>query len=257
MKIALIQADLTFGEPKINKENIELKLQSLDKDTEIVVLPELWTTAYDLTRLDEIADEHAKWYYEVLQEWATTYTITLVGGSTVKKVNDVYTNHLAVASPTDGIIHTYDKAHLFRLMDEHLYLKDGHKESLFTINQTKAATLICYDIRFPEWSRKAVRNGAEILFIVAEWPLKRLDHWRTLLIARAIENQCFVVACNRAGSDPQNVFAGHSLIIDPWGTIVSEGTEKEEIIYGTIDSKQVQEVRSMIPIFEDRREDIY
>lgn len=257
MKIALIQTDLIFGDPLKNQDNLERKLHSLDPDTDIAVLPELWTTAYDLTRLEEIADEQAQTYYKNLKKWSSTFNITLVGGSTVKRVDDHFTNHLAVVSPTEGIIHTYDKAHLFRLMDEHLYLKDGHTESLFTINNTKAATLICYDIRFPEWSRKAVRNGAEILFVVAQWPLKRLDHWRGLLIARAIENQCFVVACNRAGSDPNNVFAGHSLIIDPWGTVISEGSEQEDIIYGTINSKQVQEVRSMIPIFEDRREDIY
>ena len=117
--------------------------------------------------------------------------------------------------------------------------------------------MICYDIRFPEWVRTHTAEGAEALFVVAEWPLARLAHWRALLIARAIENQCYVIACNRSGSDPDNVFAGHSMIIDPWGEVLAEGSETEEILHAEIDLDKVKEVRSMIPIFTDRKPDFY
>jgi predicted amidohydrolase len=100
-------------------------------------------------------------------------------------------------------------------------------------------------------------EGAEVLFISAEWPLPRLSHWRALLISRAIENQCYVVACNRSGSDPANTFGGHSMIIDPWGGIVCEASGEEEILSGEIDLARVEEVRRQIPVFSDRRPELY
>lgn len=100
-------------------------------------------------------------------------------------------------------------------------------------------------------------NDSKILYVVAEWPKVRIDHWRALLISRAIENQCFVVACNRVGSDPNNVFGGHSMIIGPWGEIIAEAGEEETIIHADIDLNQVHQVRNTIPILQDRRPDIY
>ncbi len=96
-----------------------------------------------------------------------------------------------------------------------------------------------------------------MLFVSAEWPKPRLDHWRALNISRAIENQAYVVAVNRTGSDPNNVFAGHSLIVDPWGEIVSEAGDDVEILTGTIDFTKVNDVRSKIPVFADRRPEFY
>ena len=100
-------------------------------------------------------------------------------------------------------------------------------------------------------------KGSRGLFVSAEWPIPRLDHWRALIISRAIENQAYVIAVNRTGSDPNNVFAGHSLIVDPWGAIVSEAGVDVEIITGTIDFTKVSEVRSKIPVFADRRPEFY
>ncbi|MFT8322621.1 MAG: nitrilase-related carbon-nitrogen hydrolase, partial [Bacillus sp. (in: firmicutes)] len=158
---------------------------------------------------------------------------------------------------TGELVHTYDKLHLFQLMDEHKYLQSGTEDGLFKLDHQTFAGLICYDIRFPEWIRTHTTKGAEALFVVAEWPLPRLAHWRSLLIARAIENQCYVIACNRSGTDPNNVFAGHSMIIDPWGEVLAEASEKSEIVHGTIDMEKVKEVRKMIPIFADRKPSFY
>lgn len=117
--------------------------------------------------------------------------------------------------------------------------------------------MICYDIRFPEWIRAHTTKGAEAIFVVAEWPEPRLAHWRSLLIARAIENQCYVIACNRVGNDANNIFAGHSMIIDPWGEIIAEAGEKEEILTASINLDKVTEVRKTIPIFADRKPEYY
>jgi omega-amidase len=117
--------------------------------------------------------------------------------------------------------------------------------------------MICYDIRFPELARTLALDGAKILFVPAEWPHPRLHHWRTLLMARAIENQMFVVSCNRVGTSGSTHFFGHSLIIDPWGEIIAEGAEHEEIITAALDLTEVDKVRGRIPVFEDRRPELY
>jgi omega-amidase len=121
----------------------------------------------------------------------------------------------------------------------------------------KAGASICYDIRFPEQARTLSLLGAKILFVAAEWPHPRLHHWRTLLMARAIENQMYVVACNRVGNTAIDSFFGHSMIIDPWGEIIAEGGEREEIVTARIDLTLVDHVRNRIPVFEDRRPELY
>jgi predicted amidohydrolase len=142
-------------------------------------------------------------------------------------------------------------------MDEHLYLAAGDEKGLFNLEDRKFAGVICYDIRFPEWIRAHTSEGAEALFVVAEWPAARLEHWRALLIARAIENQCYVIACNRSGHDPNNEFAGHSMIIDPWGEVIAEAGDNEEILSAEIELDLVKEIRKQIPIFTDRKPEFY
>jgi predicted amidohydrolase len=117
--------------------------------------------------------------------------------------------------------------------------------------------MICYDIRFPELARRLALGGAKLLLVPAEWPNPRLHHWRTLLTARAIENQMYVVACNRTGVSGSTSFFGHSMVIDPWGEIVAEADEQETILQATIDLALVDEVRTRIPVFEDRRPALY
>lgn len=256
--ISIIQMDIAFGEPAINFSIAEEKMkEACQQPTDIIVLPELWTTGYDLTRLDEIADSQAKESILFLQKAAITYNVHIIGGSVANKKADGIYNTLLIINKSGELVHTYDKLHLFQLMDEHVYLKSGNATGMFELDNQSFAGMICYDIRFPEWIRAHTVKGAEVLFIVAEWPLPRLNHWKSLLIARAIENQCFIVACNRSGSDPNNVFAGHSMIIDPWGEVLVEAGENSEILAGAVDTAKVTEVRKTIPIFADRRQEFY
>jgi omega-amidase len=257
--ITCIQLDIKFGDPQFNYQQVEEKIaQAVENEkSTIIVLPELWTTGYDLTRLDEIADEKGEETKQFLSRLAKKYQINIVGGSIAKKTADNVTNTMYVFNTQGEFVHEYSKLHLFKLMDEHHYLTAGTEKGLFEIEGMKSAGVICYDIRFPEWIRAHTTQGAEVLFVVAEWPLPRLNHWRTLLTSRAIENQCYVVACNRAGSDLNNVFAGHSMIIDPWGTIIAEGDEQAGSISAAIDVETVNQVRSQIPVFDDRLPEFY
>jgi omega-amidase len=258
IKIACLQMDIAFGDPQNNYETAKTLIEkSLKEKPDVIVLPELWTTGYDLTRLDLIADEGANQTIKFLTELAKTHGVHFVGGSVANLGKTGVKNTMPIINKHGTIVHQYSKLHLFKLMDEHLYLEAGDEKGIFELDNRRFAGVICYDIRFPEWIRSHAAEGAEALFVVAEWPEPRLNHWRSLLIARAIENQCFVIACNRSGTDINNKFVGHSIIIDPWGEIIAEAGDQQEILTATIDLDLVKEVRSRIPVFDDRKPEFY
>jgi predicted amidohydrolase len=260
MKIACIQVDVHFGIPKKNIEHIEKKIREAvalhQPDT--IVLPELWDTGYDLTRLDEISDHNGEKAKKWLSSLASEYGINIIGGSVAYRENNSVYNNMLSFDRTGKQTGTYAKAHLITLMEEEKYISPGKENCLFKVDGILSTAVICYDIRFPEWIRQPFLKGAKMLFVPAQWPIQRQTHWRALLIARAIENQCYVVACNRVGSDPNNTFAGQSMIIDPWGDIIAEGSAaEEEILFAEITPSLVDEVRTKVPVFNDRRTDLY
>lgn len=258
LTIACIQLDIAFGDPDANYRAVEAKVADIAKQQpDVIVLPELWTTGYDLTRLDEISDPDGRRTKAFVSGLAKRFRVHIVAGSVAKQSSEGVTNTLFAFDRQGELVGEYSKLHLFQLMDEHLYLQAGTDKGLFELEGASCAGVICYDIRFPEWIRAHTVQGAEVLFVVAEWPLPRVEHWRALLLSRAIENQCYVVACNRSGSDPNNRFAGHSMIIDPWGEIIAEGSEGDEAVIAAIDLSKVRDVRKQIPIFADRRPELY
>lgn len=257
IKIACIQSDVILGDSMSNFENIKSKINDAVKENaNVIVLPELWTTGYCLEEIGSHTGKQEAIISE-LQSIAKTNNITLIAGSfPIARENGV-TNTLIIISSTGELVKTYDKVHLFQLMNEHHYLLAGETDGLFEVDGLSAAGFVCYDLRFPEWIGAHSQKGAKVLFFVAEWPIQRMNHWDILLKARAIENQCYVVACNRVGKDLANTFGGGSMIIDPWGEVITKGSTNEEIVIGDIDPKKVDEIRGTIPIFEDRKEEIY
>ncbi|MBI5715176.1 MAG: carbon-nitrogen family hydrolase, partial [Chloroflexi bacterium] len=151
----------------------------------------------------------------------------------------------------------YRKIHLFRLMQEEKWLAPGEESVLVDVNWGKTGLAICYDLRFVELFRKYALAGAKAIIIPAEWPARRTAHWQTLLRARAIENQMVVIAVNRVGESNGEIFGGRSAVIDPWGEAIVEGDDQQSLLHAEIDMGLVDEVRKRIPIFEDRREDVY
>jgi omega-amidase len=258
MRISLIQMDVSFGDPAYNRRQVEQKLaQVMERDhPEVVALPEMWNTGYDLTRLDRLADrgELVEWMGKKAKEFG----ITLVGGSIAEVKEDGHYNACYVFSPQGEVVAQYRKLHLFRLMKEEKFLRPGSEGPvMFPVGDYRAGVIICYDVRFPEMVRSLALAGVELLFVPAEWPHPRLHHWRTLNQARAIENQMPVVAINRVGSDPNNRFCGHSMIIDPWGNVLTEAGEEETFLTADLDMTEVGRVRKKIPVFEDRVPDRY
>ncbi|WP_342542633.1 carbon-nitrogen family hydrolase [Paenisporosarcina sp. FSL H8-0542] len=258
MKIACIQLDVAFAEPEKNFSNVQKYIKKVASEgAELVVLPEMWNTAYALTELEHLADVEGQRTKEFLSELARTYHVHIVGGSVSTKKGDSFYNTMYIYSNEGQLVSEYDKAHLFRLMDEHLYLKAGNQSNVFSLGSIQAGGVICYDLRFPEWLRAHALAGAKVLFLPAQWPETRIDHWRILLQARAIENQCFVIAVNRTGNDPNNQFNGQSMIIAPWGKVLWTGADDEDYAIIDVDFSEVEEVRTRIPVYEDRRPLLY
>ncbi len=258
IRFALLQMDIVFGEPDPNfKKAKQLIEKAMEKKPDVLVLPELWTTGYDLERLDQIADKDGLRTKAFFSELANHYSVNIIGGSVaIQKTDGVY-NTLLAFNREGTCIKEYAKVHLFRLMREEQFLQPGKDESLFELEGLPASGMICYDIRFPEWLRVHALKGSGLFIVPAEWPTPRIDHWRTLLISRAIENQSFVVACNRVGRDPENAFGGHSLVISPWGEVLAEAAGDEEILISDIEPDTLADFRSRIPVFEDRRPKLY
>jgi predicted amidohydrolase len=142
-------------------------------------------------------------------------------------------------------------------MDEEKYLQPGDQPVVHDLPWGRTGVAICYDLRFPELFRGYALAGALMTVIPAEWPSARIEHWRTLLRARAIENQMIVVGCNRTGYDGDEKFGGHSALLDAWGEPVVEGGDQPVLLTGSLDISSVSQVRRKIPIFEDRRPDLY
>jgi len=257
LRVALIQMDIALGQPEVNRAKAADLVRIAAKGADLVILPEMWTTGYALSDLaGNLADQNSQPTGAILSDLARQCGVYLVGSMADERAGQVY-NSATVYAPDGKQIAEYSKAHLVPMMDEHLYLAPGGTVGLTEIAGVKTGLAICYDLRFPELFRTLALGGAELLIIPAEWPSQRLAHWRLLLQARAIENQCFVLACNRVGKDLNNSFPGHSMVIDPWGAILAEGGDGEEILRAEFDPALVAEIRARIPVFRDRRPDLY
>lgn len=257
MKIGCIQLQVAFGDVEKNYFRVDqLVREAAAKGAEIIVLPEMWNTSYALKKLEDLADVDGIRTKNFLEKLAKELQVHIVGGSVATKKGDQFYNTMLTYNKDGELVGEYDKAHLFRLMDEHLYLAAGGGQNNFKLGDLEAAGVICYDIRFPEWLRLHALNGAKVIFVSAQWPTARIDHWKTLLQARAIENQSFVIAVNRTSRNVEN-FNGQSMIIEPWGEILWTGADDEELAIIDVDFEKVDEVRTRIPVYDDRRPELY
>lgn len=261
MKISLFQMELFAGSPQKNRDKVErwVEKQVDENNPDVVLLPEMWTTSYVLEELDDISDQLLEPTSTFLGGLAKKHDINIVGGSVANKVDGKIYNTSLVFNRKGELVYEYSKIHLVPMLNEPLYLEGGkNKVEIFELDGVKMGLIICYDLRFPELSRKLALDGAQVLFVPAEWPKPRTNHWVTLLTARAIENQMYVVASNNVGSLDEVVYTGSSLIVDPWGEIIAKGSEeKEETLTAEINGERVEEVRNEVPIFSSRVPELY
>ncbi|MUT65425.1 carbon-nitrogen family hydrolase [Paenibacillus sp. NEAU-GSW1] len=260
LRIALLQMHIEAGNPETNYAKLSSMLEEAvaqPNKPDIIVFPEMWNTGYALTEINELADREGERTKALISDFSRKHNVNIVAGSIAEKKPDGVYNTIHAFDRQGNEIGEYSKIHLFRLMDEEKYLAAGDQPGKLTIEGADAGMMICYDIRFPELSRKLALEGAKLLIVPAEWPHPRLHHWRTLLTARAIENQMYVIACNRVGTSGTTEFFGHSMVLDPWGETIVEGGDEEAILYAEIDLSVVDTVRAKIPVFEDRRPTLY
>ncbi|WP_227937975.1 carbon-nitrogen family hydrolase [Alkalihalobacillus deserti] len=261
MRIASYQMDLVPGNPSENRKRVQEWVKEVCKEgnVDVLVLPEMWTTAYTLPMLEKIVKADKGMTEPFLKNLAKTFNVNLVAGSfAIEEEGSMY-NRSIIVNREGSIVHTYDKMHLVPMLDEHLYLKGGENTGrVFELDGKKMGVIICYDLRFPELIRSLALQGAEVVFVVAEWPEARASHWEILQQARAIEDQVYIVSCNRVGTYDGVLFAGRSMVVNPWGEMVFKASQtEEETIRVTLDLKEVHRIRKEVPVFSSRVPKLY
>ncbi len=259
MRVACIQMDMQFGKVDENfsrAESLIRKAVSKEK-IDTIVLPELWDTGFFPEDLESCADEDGQRTKSVFTSIAQELQVNIVAGSVVTKKDGKFYNTAYVFDCAGKVVTEYDKIHLFSPMGEDSYFQPGHKICRFTLDNRACGLIICYDLRFPELIRTLALQGIDLLFVVSQWPDKRTMHLETLSRARAIENQMYVALCNSCGRAGSTQYAGCSAILDPWGTDLARAGTFEEIIAADLDSSVIQEIRSTINVFRDRKPQCY
>jgi omega-amidase len=247
MNITIIQSHLHWEDVSSNLLMFENKIEKLEK-TDLIVLPEMFTTGFSMntTKLAEKMDgKTIEWMFEMAKK-----SNSVITGSLIIEEQKKYFNRLIWMKP-DGTCEYYDKKHLFSMAKEDEYFSPGSSKKAFSLNSWKICPFICYDLRFPIWNRNDIDYDAALY--VANWPQKRSLHWKSLLLARAIENQCYVVAVNRVGMDGKNLqYSGDSSIIDPLGNILFQLSEKEAEYNCKLDKVHLNKIREDFPFLKDR-----
>ena len=250
LDVAVVQMEVCSGEVQKNWVRAEARIaEAARQGAQAILLPELWTTGYDWAAMPRLAEPPDGPTVQRLRRLAAQHGVTLVAGSIAERRPGGIYNTSYILGPDGSVLGTYSKQHLFPLLDEPRYLAPGADPAPVETPHGRWGQLICFDIRYPEAARSLTMAGIAILWVPAEWPHPRLEHWRTLLRARAIEDQLFVVAANRTGQGDGNQWCGHSQIIDPWGTVVAEADEDEVTLRATLDLDLIAQVRGRVPCF--------
>lgn len=255
LKITLVQTDLIWENPQENLKALEEFLTALPNDTDVVVLPEMFTTGFSMNA-ENIS---STWTSENkilhwLQQKARQYNAAFTGTIPVRDKNHFY-NRLLWVEP-DGNCQFYDKRHTFSFAGEDKVYSKGDNKLLIHWRGWRICPLICYDLRFPVWSRNRINNDTadyDLLIYVANWPSVRNYPWRQLLIARSIENVSYVAGCNRIGTDANgHEYSGHSMVIDFKGAIITQPSENiSTLLTATCDFKELQNFRNKFPALRD------
>ncbi len=261
LTVTLIQTDLHWENKAANLQMLEEKINGIQEKTEIVVLPEMFTTGFSM-KPEEFAEtmegETVQWMKRIAAEKKIVLAgSVIIDGSRPGQTETgkpSYYNRLIWMLP-NGQYGIYDKRHRFAYAGEDDHFSAGSKRLIASVKGWKINLLICYDLRFPVWARQQPRQDEseyDVLIYVANWPERRSHAWKTLLQARAIENQCYVVGVNRVGNDGNDIhYSGDSMVADPMGEVVATEKDKEAVFTVTLDKTHLQAVRDKLPFLKD------
>ncbi len=252
LTITGIQSYLHWEDPASNRKMFEEKINGISDKTEIVILPETFSTGFSMKpkELAETMDgETVRWMKDIAAKKKVILT-----GSVIIKENDNYFNRLIWMLP-NGQYGTYDKRHLFNYAGEGKEFTPGTKRLIASVKGWKINLLVCYDLRFPVWARQQIQTDGpeyDLLIYVANWPEKRNYAWKTLLQARAIENQCYVIGVNRVGNDGNNIYhSGDSVVVDPIEEALFTSDHEEQVFSVTLTKEMLEDMRSKLPFWKD------
>lgn len=259
MKVSGIQMDVVYKQPKKNFAKVHSTVDQLmlTEKPDVILLPEMWNVSFFPEELEGIADYEGTETRSLLSSLAKEHQVNIIGGSVATEYNGEYFNTCYVYNREGLLVHTYHKVHLFSPTNEHEKFKRGDHLGIFELDGVKVGVATCYDLRFVEWIRLMALKGIEVLFVPAAWPHPRLHVWQTLLKARAIENQIYVVGVNGCGTTEDLQFCGHSAVISPLGKIMTELDEREENVTENLDLSKLKGIRRDISVYKDRRPDLY
>lgn len=248
LKITIFQAYLFWENVEKNLQNLGLRLSNLKEKTDLILLPEMFNTGFT-TNVEKCAERMdgvtMHWMFEMAKRFDC-----VVAGSLIIEEDHKYYNRFIWMSPDGSFVH-YDKRHLFALTKEDKVFTPGHSRMMLRLKGWKICPMICYDLRFPVWSRNQT-EGYDLLVYTASWPDRRSAHWRALIPARAIENQAYVIGVNRVGHDGNEVYySGGSMCISPLGDVVYYRPEDEDLYTFTLQPKDLEKAREDFPFLKD------
>lgn len=256
MQLILIQPDVNWEMPRENFAAVEHLLEGVRVSPgALIALPEMFSVGFTMN-VDGVAEEEDGPTETFLRTLASRHEAYVVGGLVRRGPDGRGRNDALVAGPGGDRIARYTKLHPFSYAGETDYYAPGDEVVVFDWQGMAVAPLICYDVRFPEAYRHAVRRGAELFVTIANFPTARLRHWTSLLVARAVENQAYSVGVNRCGADPNVSYPGRSVVVDPLGRIVVEAAGREEVLVVDVDPDAVRRYRSSFPALRDMRDDL-
>ncbi len=253
MKVICVQPDIVWEDKEANFSKIRSLLQeeSIPKDS-LIILPEMFSTGFSMN-VKEICEDESRPVENFLHEMAIQHNSYVLGGLVTQSSDRLGRNETVVVNSAGNEIARYCKLHPFSYTGENQHYCSGTDIVTFKWLHLTVAPFICYDLRFPEIFRHAVQKGAELFVVIANWPKAREQHWITLLTARAIENQAYVIGVNRCGNDPKLAYSGRSMVIDPHGSILIDGGNLEGAFSIELDPDLVQAWRKEFPVLNDIR----
>lgn len=257
LTITTIQTDLHWEDKEANLRMLEDKLRGLQEPTEIVILPEMFSTGFSM-RPEQLAETMEGETVNWMKAMSARHKVVLAGSLIIKE-HEQYYNRFIWMLP-NGQYGIYDKRHRFGFAGEDRFYTAGNKRMIASVKGWKINLQVCYDLRFPVWARQQLHSSEsgepvpeyDVLIYVANWPERRSHAWKTLLCARAIENQCYVVGVNRIGKDGNDIYhSGNTMIIDPLGEVLYHMADAEDIFTITLQKEQLENVRSKFPFWKD------
>jgi omega-amidase len=248
MKIALVQYSPVWEDKEYNKKKILSLLQNL-KGVELFIFPEMTLTGFTM-KSNELSETIHGDSFRFFSSIAKDKSTNILAGIIERRMNRTY-NTLIHIKPDGNLLKLYRKVHPFSYSGENEHYYAGSKPAYTKIKNWKIGLTICYDLRFPELFRKYGKKRAHLIINIANWPDTRIEHWRTLLKARAIENQCYVAGVNRVGKDPKLNYVGFSSLFDPMGKEIVAVESDEKVIVVDLDKNYVNEVREKFPFLDD------